>query len=556
MVDVTLGLAFIAGLISFVSPCVLPLVPAYIGYMGGRLTHTVALSTGGKANTLTAAYPQRLFTMLHGLAFVGGFTFIFVTLGLLSTAFVSVIGGQNISVVTSLIGRVGGVLIIFFGLHFMGVLPSLLNRLTRDDSQTALISSPLTSLVFAAAGSVLILWGFTGTLVVWDVEVWQLAAWAPTLALLVLAAFLIWLFLGGAFTTPRYFWSGTINRLQNLLYADTRRQMTASGDQGYASSAIMGVVFAAGWTPCIGPVYGAVLTMAANGGDIGQAGILLTIYSLGLGIPFLLTALALDSAQAGLRRLQRSMRTIELTSGAFLVLIGVLVASGQLQSLSQRFSAEFAEFSIGVEESVLEWVTGENPEITPQDEAPAQTSDGGLIVPNPETAQAIVIPADSTGTDLSALANAASAENLPPTGIAVGSFAPQFETLNDTGQPIRLSDLRGQVVLLNFWATWCGPCRIEMPEFQTIYNDHKNDGLTILAVNNAETVADVQGFREQLGLSFPLLMDETGTVQNLYNIFSYPSTFVIDRDGRIIARHFGPLTAEQIQDMVSDALAA
>lgn len=75
--------------------------------------------------------------------------------------------------------------------------------------------------------------------------------------------------------------------------------MNAPGEGGYASSAIMGVIFSAGWTPCIGPVYGAVLTLAANGGDVGQAGILLTAYSLGLGIPFLITAFMLDSALKG-----------------------------------------------------------------------------------------------------------------------------------------------------------------------------------------------------------------------------------------------------------------
>jgi thiol-disulfide isomerase/thioredoxin len=120
---------------------------------------------------------------------------------------------------------------------------------------------------------------------------------------------------------------------------------------------------------------------------------------------------------------------------------------------------------------------------------------------------------------------------------------------------VRLADLRGQVVLLNFWATWCGPCRIEMPEFEKVYNAHKDDGLTILAVNNAETPAQVQEFRNQLSLTFPLLMDENGSIQNIYGIVSYPSTYVLDGEGAIIARHFGPLTANQIQQLVSDALA-
>src|SRR5690606_40059369 len=141
-----------------------------------------------------------------------------------------------------------------------------------------------------------------------------------------------------------------------------------------------------------------------NEGDVAQAGVLLAVYSLGLGIPFLVTAFALDSAQGVLRRLQRSMRTIQLASGAFLVLIGVLVASGQLQSLSQQFSSrpEFIEFSIAVEESVLDMVTGGSPEAAESADEEADTS--SLIVPNPETAQqppqTIAIPEASAAVDL------------------------------------------------------------------------------------------------------------------------------------------------------------
>ena len=538
--EITIGLALIAGIVSFISPCVLPLVPAYIGYMGGRITHTVAMTTGGQ--TIQArSYQNRLNTLIHGLFFVSGFTFVFVTLGLFSTAFINVIGGQNISTVTNMIGRIGGLVIIFFGLHFMGVMPALF---TRFRANTALTSSVLTSIVFAIVGVVILLWGFTGTLAVWDIDLWQRVAWAPVIAVVTAAIFLIWLFISGAFTTPQAFWNRTIDQLQLSFYTDTRRQMTAASDQGYASSAIMGVVFSAGWTPCIGPVYGAVLTMAANGGDVGQAGILLAAYSLGLGIPFMLTALMLDTAQGVLRRLQRQMHRIELVSGAFLVFIGVMVASGQLQSLSQQFSGQFADFSVSVEESVLEFVTGQSMNNVPVIEAtPEPTQQSGSLI----------IPQGSAALDVTTLTN--NAEEVS-TGIAIGNFAPQFEAINDTGQPVRLADLRGQVVLLNFWATWCGPCRIEMPEFEAVYNERKDSGFTILAINNSETLADVQGFREELGLTFPLALDETARIQNLYNVISYPSTFILDREGRIVARHFGPLTTSQIRELVDQAFAA
>src|SRR5690349_16038288 len=119
--QLSFSLALIAGLVSFLSPCVLPLVPAYIGYMGGRVTNTVAAqASSGAALTTRPMLGSRFSTMLHGLAFVAGFTFVFVALGLLGTAFVSVIGRGNVNVVTGIIGRAGGLLIILFGLHFMG----------------------------------------------------------------------------------------------------------------------------------------------------------------------------------------------------------------------------------------------------------------------------------------------------------------------------------------------------------------------------------------------------------------------------------------------------
>lgn len=545
--QLTVWLAFIAGIVSFISPCVLPLVPAYIGYMGGRMTYVTAVS--GINIKSTPTINRRFMTVTHGLAFVAGFTFVFVTLGLFSTAFISLIGGQNIATVTGIIGRLGGLLIIFFGLHFMGALPTIFDRLRP-------MSSPILSVIFALMGSIVIVWGFIGTLALWDSAHMQFVPfWASIIALVLVAAFVLWLLLGGAFTNAKVFWSRLFNTIQQALYTDTRRQMGTPGEGGYASSAIMGIIFSAGWTPCIGPVYGAVLTLAANGGDVGQAGILLTAYSLGLGIPFLVTALLLDSAQGILRRLQNQMHTIERVSGVFLILVGIFVASGQLQSLSQQFAVgEFAEFSYSVEDSVINLLgvgQAEENAVEPTEEAAASP----LIITNPETSQ--TKPLDATAEPISAISSIADlAANAPTIGTTVGSYAPSFETVTENGLPVRLSDLRGKVILLNFWATWCGPCRIEMPEFEKAYTAYKDSGFTILAINNVETAAAVQEFRKEMNVTFPLLMDESGSIQRLYGIVSYPSTYVLNRDGYVTARHFGPLTAEQIQQLVSDAMAS
>lgn len=340
--EVSFWIAFIAGLVSFLSPCCLPLVPAYISYMGGRMTHTVGATVGlsGGAAALRPSVTTRLNTFLHGLAFVGGFSFVFVTIGLLGTAFVQQIGRQNISLVTDIISRVGGVLIIFFGLHFMGVLPRLLRWLL---TQPRLIGSPLAAIVFVTGAALIIAWAFVDILI----------------AVPIIAVLLLWLFIGGAFVRPQPFWTTTINSILTGLYSDTRRQMTARGGQGLPSSAIMGVIFAAGWTPCLGPIYGSILTLALTGQNVGQAGSLLLAYSLGLGVPFLIAALLLDSTQGFVRKLQRHVHKIEVFAGVMLVVVGILVASGRLQSLSQYFATEFADLSYRMEECAAQISLGE-----------------------------------------------------------------------------------------------------------------------------------------------------------------------------------------------------
>jgi cytochrome c biogenesis protein CcdA/peroxiredoxin len=543
--NLTLGLAFLAGFISFVSPCVLPLVPAYIGYMGGRVTNVVAtqVASGGGQAVLRPSLNTRFTTFLHGVAFVAGFAFVFVMIGLLSTAFLQQIGGRNINLVTGIIGRLGGVLIIFFGLHFMGILPSILNRLLKNRER---LDNPFVTLVMGAAGTALLMWGFTGNLlpsltvaITTTVGDRIETQWTTIIALMLVAGYWLWLILGGAFTSPASFWAKWIAAVQTLLYSDTRRQMTARGGQGYGGSALMGVIFSAGWTPCIGPVYGAVLTLAANTGDVARAGPLLLSYVLGLGVPFLATALLLDSAQGLLRKLQRHMRKIELVSGAFLILIGYLVASNTLQNLSQSLAGQFTEFSTNVENSIIDPLLGGS-----------AGASAGVATPVPT-----VIPTPTVEAVRNNFTNTAASTNNPVIGTSVNNIAPDFEGLTDSGQGVKLSALRGQVVLVNFWATWCGPCRVEMPELEKAYRENSDKGFTILAVNNQESVEDAVGFREELGLSFPIVMDEKGDLQKKYGVFAYPSTYVINRRGVIIARQFGPMTAKQIDELVTKALA-
>ncbi len=130
----------------------------------------------------------------------------------------------------------------------------------------------------------------------------------------------------------------------------------------------------------------------------------------------------------------------------------------------------------------------------------------------------------------------------------IGAQAPDFALRDLEGNEVRLSDYRGRTVLLTFWATWCGPCRLEMPAFEERYLELKDDGFTVLGLNYDEPVEDVSGFRDELGLSFPLLLDPGGSVQRLYRIRGYPSSIFVDPQGVVRVVHIGLITEGQLSD--------
>lgn len=133
----------------------------------------------------------------------------------------------------------------------------------------------------------------------------------------------------------------------------------------------------------------------------------------------------------------------------------------------------------------------------------------------------------------------------------VGSVAPDFELQALSGENVRLSDLRGRPVLLNFWATWCGPCEVEMPLFQSRYETRSAD-FEVLAVNFAEAPAKVQNFIEERELTFPILLDPDAEVQRLYNIHGYPTTLIMDAEGIIRVYHIGVMTESQLDGYLKD----
>lgn len=328
---VTLPLAFVAGLLSFVSPCVLPLVPAYLGYLGG----TAVLSAGERGRSLTP--------FLHSVLFVLGFSLVFVVLGASATFL-----GRLLYDYRLLLARVGGVLLVVFGLRLMGADWSR-RRWTVAAVVTGLAAAVLASGILVEPPtdlSGLPLWLAHGVLIAFVVLAGAeqnlvrqiiLAAAAAALNLLtslsapgprVVESLLIGLvaFVSGR---PEFYYG------EKRLELDSLQSPGKAGSLSGGRSFLFGVIFAAGWTPCLGPILAAILLLASQLDTVGQGILLLCAYSLGLGIPFLVVGLAFGPLSGALGRMKRYLGLVSAVSGVLLVLMGLLLFTDSLTFLAR-----------------------------------------------------------------------------------------------------------------------------------------------------------------------------------------------------------------------------
>ena len=228
--NVSIGLVFLAGVVSFLSPCILPILPGYLTYLVAR--------SSGKATGRVSRW-QILF---HGVAFVAGFSIVFITLGATASAI-----GRLLYAYREWITRIGGIVIVFFGLQISG-----------------------------------------------------------------------WL------QIP-------------FLEFEFRKHTEPDPRLGYISSFLMGVFFSAGWTPCVGPTLGIVLTIAGTEASMKLGILLLALYSLGLGLPFLITALAMDWMGAWMKRAAKLTLYVTRAAGILLIAVGILLILGQLNIIGEFF---------------------------------------------------------------------------------------------------------------------------------------------------------------------------------------------------------------------------
>ncbi|MBI2647049.1 DUF3179 domain-containing protein [Candidatus Woesearchaeota archaeon] len=163
---------------------------------------------------------------------------------------------------------------------------------------------------------------------------------------------------------------------------------------------------------------------------------------------------------------------------------------------------------------------------------------------------AAVIIVSITIIEVNKLNRLSTKSNDKDVGISIGKTAPDFELETLDEKKAKLSDYRGKRVILNFWASWCTPCREEMPEFQKIYEN--NPDIVVLGVNLQENKEAIESFTNKLGIKFPILLDPNAQVKNMYNIFTQPVTYFIDKEGKITDKKFGALTVEEINQKIGN----
>lgn len=151
--------------------------------------------------------------------------------------------------------------------------------------------------------------------------------------------------------------------------------------------------------------------------------------------------------------------------------------------------------------------------------------------------------------------NGAADQTPVPDTVRVDQPAPDFTGISSTGEEVTLSALQGRVVAINFWATWCGPCRVEMPALQAASEQYSEDEFVLLAVNAGESQQQVSRFMDDLGLTFIAIVDREEVIVDQYLVRVFPTTVWVDENGIVFAEHFGPLSEDLIQRYLDELLA-
>ena len=287
---------------------------------------------------------------------------------------------------------------------------------------------------------------------------------------------------------------------------------------------LMGFTFSFAWTPCVGPALASVLLMAASASTKMMGFILIGVYTLGFVLPFLAVGLFTTTV---LEFFKNHMKVVKYTvkiGGVLMVLMGILMFTGKMNSVTGYLSK-------------ISGTTGAASEEKKENQKEKDTE-----------------KEDTSSKESTDSENGAQDEEK----IAAVDF-----TLKDQyGKEHTLSEYKGKTVFLNFWATWCPPCKAEMPDIQKIYESYDKEGedaLVVLGVASPNiggegSEEEVKAFLEENGYTYPVVMDTTGEIFSSYGISSYPTTFMIDRDGNVFGYVSGMLSQDVMESIIKQTM--
>ena len=516
MTDVSLAGAFLAGLVSFLSPCVLPLVPGYISMLSGIGMEQLRQGEVPRGGLFSSA-----------LAFVTGFSVVFISFGATASAV-----GSFLKENRHLLIPIAGALILLFGLHLLGLLIKLSLR-AGIVLGAALVALGLISLVRHAP-----LVGELGALHFFSLSL--IGFFGPALAR--------WL-----------------NRDVHL--------RSSAAQPGAWSGFLLGFAFAFGWTPCIGPILTTVLAIAAASDKIARGVLLLAVYSAGLAIPFLLTALGISRFMVFYKNFRKYLHAVELFSGALLLFIGGLVFVNKLTWLASKLDflntlvrwlerllttgtgARIFGPTVGIMiVALLVWVVARNWEAI-------------AAMPGKKTilmvAVVLVLIAGTVYVD-----HRTRGDHGAPSGTVRADVdakpAPEVTFKSLDGNDLPLANYKGKVVLVNFWATWCEPCQVEIPWLIEMQQKYSAKGFTILGVDvddedNQIVSAYLSKERfmvngQKLPMNYPVLRGNDAVADKFGGLLGYPTSFLVSRDGRIVKKVQGLISYEEIAQAIESQL--
>ena len=279
---------------------------------------------------------------------------------------------------------------------------------------------------------------------------------------------------------------------------------------------IMGFTFSFAWTPCVGPALTSVLLMAASANTKVMGFMLIGVYTVGFVLPFLAVGLFTTTLLEFFKSHMNVVKYTVKVGGALMILMGVLMFTGKMNAFTGYLSG------------------GTNANLESQEETEKESEDAS--------------------EDKEENKEEESKETVVP--------AIDFTLKDQFGNEHTLSDYKGKTVFLNFWATWCGPCRSEMPDIQKLYETYETEGdnaVIILGVaapglGQEKDEAGIKAFLDESGYTYPTLMDTTGDLFSEYGISSFPTTFMIDREGNVFGYVSGALNEDMMKNIIEQTL--